>query len=167
MCRGVLEIFTTTILGWGISHCYRAGHKGHCGPSAGPGCLPAQPRVAGPPGPRPTGTTRRSGGAIRLAGQGAPRVPGPPRHGSPATRRCVAPPKTLGARPPLALGPKGSEPRKQPKPDLPPDQGGEEEGPAYAFTLPWPKSGTETRGTLCDSPSQATRLETPQQCPLG
>ena len=37
----------------------------------------------------------------------------------------------------------------------------EEEGPAYAFTPPWPESGTGTRGTLCDSPSHVTRFDTP------
>ena len=71
-------------LGWGISRCCRAGHEGHCRPTVGTGCPPAQPQGrAGPPGPRPTGATRGSGGTIRLAAQGAPRVPGPPGHRDP------------------------------------------------------------------------------------
>ena len=45
--------------------------------------------------------------------------------------------------------------------------GGQEKGPAYAFTPPRPELGTETRGTLCDSPSQVTTFDTHQQCPLG
>ena len=35
------------------------------------------------------------------------------------------------------------------------------------FTPPWRMLGTGTRGTLCDSPSQVTGYEPPQQRPLG
>ena len=44
----------------------------------------------------------------------------------------------------------------------------EEEGPAYAcYAAVAIALGTETRGTLCDSPSQVNWYAPPQQCPLG
>ena len=112
-------------LGWGISRCCRAGHKGHADPSAGPRCPRAPPRVA--LGRQVLVPEDRCAGAAALSswlGRARPAPQALPASGPLASRRCMAPPRTLGARPPLALGPDDSRPPKCPKPDLLVDRGG-------------------------------------------
>ena len=110
-------------VGWGIGCCCHALLEGHCGPVAGPG-MPARPTKGRGwlPAPRSTCATRGSSGAIRLAVQAAPRPPVTPGHMAPGdapmrgASQDIAPPL-----PPLALGPEGSRPPKEPNPDLPPN----------------------------------------------
>ena len=120
-------------LGWGISRCCRAGHKGHTNRSAGPRCPRVPPWVA--PGRQVLlGEDRRAGavalsswlGSARRASQALP------ASGRPASRRRTALPKTLGARPSSAVGTDNSRPPKCPKLNLLADQGGSvSEGPAH------------------------------------
>ena len=74
----------------------------------------------GPASSSATGPARGGGGAVLLAWPGAPRLPSPPRLGPPCGSPVHAPPppqKTLGARPPLALGHADPRTPKRPKPD--------------------------------------------------
>ena len=92
---------------------------------AGLGCPRAQPRLA--PGRKVLVPQDGRAGAAALStwlgkARLAPRTL--PDTGFPATRRCGAPPKTLGTPPPLALGSEGFRPPKLPKLALPLDQGG-------------------------------------------
>ena len=111
-------------LGWGISRCCRAGHEGHGGSAAGPRCPAAPPRVA--PGRQVLVPQVRRAGAAALSSwlsRVRPASQALPNSGPPAARRCTPPPKTLGTRPPLALGPGDPRPPKCPKSDLPADLG--------------------------------------------
>ena len=102
-------------LGWGISRCCRAGHKGHTGSSAGPR---APPRVA--PGRQVLVPRARRAGAAALSswlGRARPASQALLSSGPPATRRCTAPPRTLGTRPSSALGPDDPRPTKRQAPN--------------------------------------------------
>ena len=71
-------------LGVGHEPLLPCGTRGTQRPLGGPsGPAGATRDHAGPPGPRPTGVSSGGGGAIRLAGQGTPCVPGAPGNGTP------------------------------------------------------------------------------------
>ena len=134
--------------GWGISRCCRAGHEGHADPSAGPRCPKARPgshRAATCSCPRP-GTL--GGGAVLLARPGPPHLPSPPSRGPPSVSPVhpPAPPKTLDAHIPSALGPEDSRPPKRPKPDLLADQGGGGGGGSECGTHPTGRGGSRPGG---------------------
>ena len=112
-------------LGWGINRCCRAGHDSHTGPSAGPRCPKAPPRVA--PGRQVLVPEDRRAGAAALSlwlGRARPSSQALPNSGPPAARRCTARPRTLGSRPSLASGPDDSRPTKRQAPDPLADRGG-------------------------------------------
>ena len=103
-------------LGSRISRYCRARHEGHGGSAAGPWCPAAMPRVA--PGRQVlVPQDRRVGALSSWLGRARPALAFSDA-GPPAARRCAVLPKTLGARPPLALGPGSPRPPKRPKPDL-------------------------------------------------
>ena len=112
-------------LGWGISRCCRAGHKGHTDPSAGLRCPRVLPRVA--PGRQVLVPKDRRAGAAALSswlGRARPASQALPASGPPVSRRCAAPPRTLGTRPSSALGPDNPRPPKHPALNLLADWGG-------------------------------------------
>ena len=105
-------------LGWGISRCCRAGHTGHAGPSGSSSCPVVPPRVA--PGRQVLVPEARRAGAAALAswlGRARPASQALPDSGPPAARRCAAPPRVLGTRPPLAPGQDASRPTKRRTPN--------------------------------------------------
>ena len=105
-------------LGWGISRCCRAGHEGHAGSSAGPGCPRVLPRVA--PGRQVLVPEARRAGAAALStwlGRARPASQALPDPGPPVARLCTAPPRALGTRPSSALGTDDPRPAKRQAPN--------------------------------------------------
>ena len=143
-------------LGWGISRCCRVGHEGHTDPSAGPRCPRAPPRVA--PGRQVLVPEDRRAGAAALSswlGRARPASEDLPDSAPPASRRCAAPPRTLGTRPSSAMGPDDLRPPKRQALNLLADRGGSvNEGPtrsgggdADAFSPP-PTVGGDNPGPV-------------------
>ena len=146
-----------TSLGWGISRCCRAGHEGHTNPATGPRYPRAPPRVA--PGRQVLVPEDRRPGAAALSswrGRARPASQALPDLGPPATRRCAAPPRTLGTRLSSALGPDGPRPPKRQAPDLLADRGGSVDerpprlggGDAYPFSPPQAAGGDGGPGPM-------------------
>ena len=105
-------------LGWGISRCCRAGHTGHAGPSGTLSCPVVPPRIA--PGRQVLVPEARRAGAVALSsllGRARPASQALPDSGPPAARRCAAPPRVPGTRPPLAPGQNASRPSKRRTPN--------------------------------------------------
>ena len=129
-------------LGWGISRCCWAGHEGHTNPSGGPRCPKAPPRVA--PGRQVLVPEDRRAGAAALSswlGRARPASQALPNSGPPASRRCTAPPRTLGTRPSSAPGPDDPRPSKRLAPNLLAHRGGSvNEGPTQGRGDPDPFS---------------------------
>ena len=116
--RGALSCARCRSLGWGISRCCRAGHEGHTVSLMGPSCPRAPPRVT--PGRQVLVPKARHAGAAALSswlGRARPASQALPSSGPPATRRCTAPPRTLGTRPSSTLGPDDPMPAKRPAPN--------------------------------------------------
>ena len=102
-------------LGWGISRCCQAGHAGLSGGSS---CPVAPPRVA--PGRQVLVPEARRAGAPALSSwlrRARPASQALPDSGPPAARRCAAPPRVLGTRPPQALDLGSSRPAKRQTPN--------------------------------------------------
>ena len=98
--HGALSCARCRSLGWGISPCYRAGHKGHTDPSAGPRSPRVPPRAA--PGRQVLVPEDRRAGAVALSswlGRARPASQALPNSGPSTTRRCTAPPRMLGTLP--------------------------------------------------------------------